>query len=57
MDMYFCNAYKRLEKEVVELSEYIHISAGCASSSVNIFKKLGLEHQGTVIVILDEHWE
>ena len=57
MDMYFWNAYKRLEKEVVELSEYIHISAGCASSSVNIFKKLGLEHQGTVIVILDEHWE
>ncbi len=26
MDLYFWNAYKRLEKEVLELSEYIHIS-------------------------------
>ena len=28
MDLYFWNAYKRLEKEVLELSEYIHISDG-----------------------------
>lgn len=26
MDLYFWNAYKRLEKDVLELSEYIHIS-------------------------------
>ena len=26
MDLYFWNAYKRLEKEALELSEYIHIS-------------------------------
>ena len=26
MDLYFWNAYKRLEKEVLELSEYIHVS-------------------------------
>ena len=26
MDLYFWNAYKRLEREVIELSEYIHVS-------------------------------